>query len=234
MMLLCSPCKRCPCPCSDAVLRSCEESLAGIILHRPPSLWFAWVRSGCAGPLGAGAGVGARDPRAYIYICMYSFILSFIHSYIHTYIHTFVHSFIRCVNYPSSPQCFSMCYKALLSVRYHLDNACRTGTRQETNVLAIYLGSRLACGESPFERPADYCLMAHIDDESVDVATAAGVAAGVAGWVVVMRVVVDQWWHQDDLAFATPATTTSISSQNLQQQEMVVTNDNNYSGLDLL
>ena len=42
-MLLFSPCKRCPCPCSDAVLRSCEEALAGIILHRPPSLWFAWV-----------------------------------------------------------------------------------------------------------------------------------------------------------------------------------------------
>ena len=48
-----------PRPCSDAVLRSCEEALAGIILHRPPSLWFAWVRSGCAGPLGAGA---ARGP----------------------------------------------------------------------------------------------------------------------------------------------------------------------------
>ena len=47
MMLLFSPGKRCPCPCSDAVLRSCEEALAGIILHRPPSLWFAWVRSGC-------------------------------------------------------------------------------------------------------------------------------------------------------------------------------------------
>ena len=58
MMLLFSPCKRCPCPCSDAVLRSCEEALAGIILHRPPSLWFAWVRSGCAGPLEAGAARG--------------------------------------------------------------------------------------------------------------------------------------------------------------------------------
>ena len=57
-MLLFSPCKRCPCPCSDAVLRSCGEALAGIILHRPPSLWFAWVRFGCAGPLGAGAARG--------------------------------------------------------------------------------------------------------------------------------------------------------------------------------
>ena len=55
MMLLFSPGKRCGCPCSDAVLRSCEAALAGTILHRPPSLWFAWVRSGCAGPLGAGA-----------------------------------------------------------------------------------------------------------------------------------------------------------------------------------
>ena len=73
-MLLFSPCKRC-CPCSDAVLRSCEEALAGIILHRPPSLGFAWVGSGCAGPLGAGAargpggrgpgGGGALDPRAH-------------------------------------------------------------------------------------------------------------------------------------------------------------------------
>ena len=64
LMLLFSPCKRCPCPCSDAVLRSCEEALAGIILHRPPSLWFAWVRSGCPGPPGAGArrpGVGVGD-----------------------------------------------------------------------------------------------------------------------------------------------------------------------------
>ena len=58
MMLLVSPCQLCPCPCSDAVLRSCEEALARIILYRPPSLWFAWVRSGCAGPLGAGGGGG--------------------------------------------------------------------------------------------------------------------------------------------------------------------------------
>ena len=49
-----------PVPCSDAVLRSCEEALAGIILHRPPSLWFAWVRSGCPGPPRAGAARGRR------------------------------------------------------------------------------------------------------------------------------------------------------------------------------
>ena len=59
VMLLFSPCKTVPRPCSDAVLRSCEEALAGIILHRPPSLWFAWVRSGCAGPL-AGSRGGLR------------------------------------------------------------------------------------------------------------------------------------------------------------------------------
>ena len=74
-----------PCPCSDAVLRS---TLARIILHRPPSLWFAVVRH-CReqgpparreqGPPAAGGrdreggggeipwgrgggGVGARDP----------------------------------------------------------------------------------------------------------------------------------------------------------------------------
>ena len=67
MMLLFSPCKRCPCPCSDAVLRSCEEALAGIILHRPPSLWFAWVRSGCAGPLaGSRGGPAARGPEGLV------------------------------------------------------------------------------------------------------------------------------------------------------------------------
>ena len=59
MMLLFSPCKRCA--LSDFCLRSCEEALAGIILHRPPSLWFAWVRSGCPGPPGAGAARG-RGP----------------------------------------------------------------------------------------------------------------------------------------------------------------------------
>ena len=63
MMLLFSPCKRCPCPGSDAVLRSCEEALAGIILHRPPSLWFAWVRSGCAGPLAGGPEARGRGPE---------------------------------------------------------------------------------------------------------------------------------------------------------------------------
>ena len=49
------------------------------MLHRPLSLWFARVRSGCAGLLGGpraggrgyhggeggGGVVGARDPRAY-------------------------------------------------------------------------------------------------------------------------------------------------------------------------
>ena len=32
MMLLFSPGKRCPCPCSDAVLCSCEEALVGIMV----------------------------------------------------------------------------------------------------------------------------------------------------------------------------------------------------------
>ena len=51
---------------------SAPVKLAGIILHRPPSIWFARVRSGCAGPLGAGVArgpgagrggeLGARDP----------------------------------------------------------------------------------------------------------------------------------------------------------------------------
>ena len=105
MMLLFSPCKRCPCPCSDAVLRSCEEALAGIILHRPPSLWFAWVRSGCPALLLAGAarprpGAGDREggggdtmgvggvwgpgTREHIYIYIYIYG---IYIYIHIYIY---------------------------------------------------------------------------------------------------------------------------------------------------
>ena len=68
MMLLFSPGRRCPCPCSDAVLRSCEEALAGIILHRPPSLWFAGPGARGPGP-GAGEGggrVGFRDPYYFV------------------------------------------------------------------------------------------------------------------------------------------------------------------------
>ena len=46
---------------TNGVLHSCEEALAGIILHRPPSLWFAWVRSG----LGAGAAWGPGREGGY-------------------------------------------------------------------------------------------------------------------------------------------------------------------------
>ena len=49
LMLSFSPCRWCPCPCSDAVLRSVKKHWLG-----SPSLWFAWV---CSGPLG-GAGAG--------------------------------------------------------------------------------------------------------------------------------------------------------------------------------
>ena len=80
MMLLSSPCKRCPCPCSDAVLRSSEEALAGIILHRPLPLVCVGSFRLCGGPgaqgpragegggdaRGGGGCVGARDPRAYM------------------------------------------------------------------------------------------------------------------------------------------------------------------------
>ena len=62
MMLLFSPCKRCPCPCCDAVLRSCEEALAGIILHRlPPSGLRGFVpvvRDRPCSPREPGAGTG--------------------------------------------------------------------------------------------------------------------------------------------------------------------------------
>ena len=63
MMLLFSPCTRCPCPCSDAVLRSCEEALAEIILHRPPSLGVGSFRlSGTAGSRGRpGRRAGDRE-----------------------------------------------------------------------------------------------------------------------------------------------------------------------------
>ena len=40
--------------CPVPALCSCEEALAGIILHRPPSLWFVWVRP----RPGAGGGEG--------------------------------------------------------------------------------------------------------------------------------------------------------------------------------
>ena len=75
MMLLFSPCKRCPCPCSDAVLRSCEEALAGIILHRPPSLWGR-------GP-GTWRGEGGGDTidiiNKYIYIYIYDIFDTYIY-----------------------------------------------------------------------------------------------------------------------------------------------------------
>ena len=90
-MLLFSPCKRCPCPCSDAVLRSCEEALAGIVLHRPPSglrgfvLVDRWEQGRLGGPRGAGRGGGGgyygggggwegRDPgpeSIYVYVSTY-------------------------------------------------------------------------------------------------------------------------------------------------------------------
>ena len=66
MMLLFPPCRRCPCLCSDAVLCSCEEALAGIILHRPPSLWFARGTAGSRGGPGArgrGPGGGGGDTK---------------------------------------------------------------------------------------------------------------------------------------------------------------------------
>ena len=99
MMLFFSPCKRCPCPCSDAVLRSCEEALAGIILHRPPSLWIAWVRSGCAGPVRAGVqgragrggggyhgGGGGPGTREHIYIYIYTHLNTCVCMYVYIYI----------------------------------------------------------------------------------------------------------------------------------------------------
>ena len=119
-MLLFSPCKRCPCPCSDEVLRFCEEVLAGIILHRPPSLWFAWVRSGCAGehvyggvpspppppppPMvwsgRVGGGGGAEHVTIYIdiYIYIYIFIYLYVCVCVCVYLHVvhkwqFVHTY---------------------------------------------------------------------------------------------------------------------------------------------
>ena len=59
MMLLFSPGRRCPCPCSDAVLRSCEEALAGMILP------FSGGRGGGGGWGGGGVGgwgPGTREP----------------------------------------------------------------------------------------------------------------------------------------------------------------------------
>ena len=79
----------CPCPC--------EAALAGIILHRPPSFWFAWVRAGDAGG-GAGGGYhwegqgevqgpGTREHvHMYMYIYIYMSICLYVYAYMHMYI----------------------------------------------------------------------------------------------------------------------------------------------------
>ena len=73
MMLRFSPCKRCPCLCSDAVLRSCEEALAD---HSPSSsLPLVWVgsfrlsdREGRGDTMGGGLGPGTREHTC-VYVC---------------------------------------------------------------------------------------------------------------------------------------------------------------------
>ena len=82
LMLLVSPGKRCACPCSDAVLRSCEEALAGagIILHRPPFFWFPFASGLCGtagsrgGPRGRGGGGWGPGTREHIYIYIHTHI----------------------------------------------------------------------------------------------------------------------------------------------------------------
>ena len=64
LMLLVSPGKRCPCPCSDAVLRSCEEALPGIPSPSSSlflvSVWFRFARGrGGGGGWGPGSIYGA-------------------------------------------------------------------------------------------------------------------------------------------------------------------------------
>ena len=76
--LLFSPCKRCPCPCSDAVHSPSSSGLRGFV---PVVLRDRWEQGRFGGPgarglgapgggdtggAGGGGGVGARDPRAYI------------------------------------------------------------------------------------------------------------------------------------------------------------------------
>ena len=125
-----------PRPCSDAVLRSCEEALAGIILHRPPSLWFAWVRSGCAGPLAGsrgglrkgggdtmgGGGLAARDPRSYIE-ASYPTIACV--DTIHGCIALHTGPCIHCILYHRAevpvPVCMNLCKSA---PRYNSTHAC--------------------------------------------------------------------------------------------------------------
>ena len=79
MMLLFSPCKRCPCPCSDAVLRSCEEALAGIILHRPRVGSFR-----LCGTAGRGGGVGVPGPES-IYTYTYKCIIYVVYVYVYIF-----------------------------------------------------------------------------------------------------------------------------------------------------
>ena len=90
--LLFSPCKRCPCPCSDAVHSpsSPPSGLRGFV----PVVRDRWEEHGGWGPgrgggyLGGGGGVGARDPR-HIYVYIYIYIYRDTHTC--TYVDTLRH-----------------------------------------------------------------------------------------------------------------------------------------------
>ena len=89
--LLFSPCKRCPCPCSDAVHSpsSPPSGLRGFV----PVVRDRWEEHGGWGPgrggdtLGGG-GVGARDPR---HIYVYIYIYTEIHTHVHMLTHLDIH-----------------------------------------------------------------------------------------------------------------------------------------------
>ena len=106
MMLLFSPCKRCPCPCSDAVLRSCEEALAGIILHRPLPLvcvgsFRLCMTAGSRGGSGARGHARAYIHNIYIYICVcvYGRIYIYTHTYTCIYIYIELNTYVEVCPY---------------------------------------------------------------------------------------------------------------------------------------
>ena len=99
MMLLFSPCKRCPCPCSDAVLRSVKKHwLGSFSVVLPPTGFCGFVPGTTASRGGPGAGSrgrggwgtiggGGGGPREHTYIYIYVCI------YIYTYIYIYIYSY---------------------------------------------------------------------------------------------------------------------------------------------
>ena len=112
MMLLFSPCKRCPCPCSDVVLCSVKKHwLGSFSIVLPPSLLRGFVpgvrdgwelvRAGGQGPGRdtIGGGGGGRDPRAYMYVYIYIYVCVCVYIYIYImHISAYIYNMYICMH----------------------------------------------------------------------------------------------------------------------------------------